>query len=156
VDTAETTTVNLNGTGHCAAFNFRRTARAVTRLYDDALQPTGLRSTQFAILVAVKKKEPIAIGELGLVLGIDRTTMTRNLRLLKKQGLLTVSKRAEKRQRFVSMTRKGLETLERAVPVWRELQARFVNTMGVEYWRDLRNELERLAGLADGLGSSAT
>src|SRR5215467_14524665 len=90
--------VDLHGTGSCAAFNFRRTARAVTRLYDEALQPAGIRSTQFAILVAVKKSEPVAIGELGRTLGLDATTMTRSLRLLKKDGLLTVSRRGEKRQ----------------------------------------------------------
>src|SRR5215467_9693068 len=85
--------VDLHGTGHCAAFNFRRTARAVTRLYDEALQPTGIRSTQFAILVGLKKAEPVPVGALGRMLGIDRTTMTRSLRLLKTEGLLTVSKR---------------------------------------------------------------
>jgi DNA-binding MarR family transcriptional regulator len=153
VNTAEPTTLDLHGTGHCAAFNFRRTARAVTRLYDEALQPTGIRSTQFAILVGVKKAEPIAIGELGRTLGIDRTTMTRSLRLLKQDGLLSVSKRAEKRQRFVSITAKGAETLKRAVPVWREMQSRFEKTIGKDYWHDLRNELERLAGVADGLES---
>jgi len=138
----------LQGTGHCAAFNFRRTARAVTRLYDEGLQSSGIRSTQFAILVAVKKNEPIAIGQLGNVLGIDRTTMTRSLRLLKNERLLTVSKRVEKRQRFVAITRKGEETLRCAVPLWREMQGRFVNVIGHEYWRDLRNELERLANVA--------
>jgi len=133
VSSAERPTLDLHGTGHCAAFNFRRTARAVTRLYDEALQPTGIRSTQFAILVGVKKGEPIAIGELGRVLGIDRTTMTRSLRLLTKEGLLTVSKRAAKRQRFVAITPKGVEALERAVPVWREMQTRFVNTVNAEH-----------------------
>jgi len=138
----------LQGTGHCAAFNFRRTARAVTRLYDEGLQSSGIRSTQFAILVAVKKNEPIAIGQLGNVLGIDRTTMTRSLRLLRKDGLLTISKRGEKRQRLVAITPKGEETLGRAIPVWRDMQTHFVNTIGQDYWRDLRNELERLAGVA--------
>jgi len=153
LNTPEPPTLDLHGTGHCAAFNFRRTARAVTRLYDEALQPTGIRSTQFAILVGVKKAEPIAIGELGRTLGIDPTTMTRSLRLLKNDGLLTISKRAEKRQRFVSITAKGVETLERAVPVWREMQARFENTIGPEYWRELRNDLERLAGVANSFES---
>lgn len=155
VSTAEPPTLDLHGTGHCAAFNFRRTARAFTRLYDEALQPTGIRSTQFAILVGLKKLEPVPIGELGRILGIDRTTMTRSLRLLRVEGLLTISKRAEKRQRFVSITAKGVKTLEQAVPVWREVQARFVNTIGKDYWRDLRNELERLAGVADTLESAS-
>jgi len=126
--------LDLHGTGYCAAFNFRRTARAVTKLYDEALQPAGMRSTQFAILVGVKKNEPVAIGRLGQLLGIDSTTLTRSLRLLRREGLLAVGKRAERRQRFVSVTPKGAR--------------RFVDTVGDEYWQNLRSELERLAGVA--------
>jgi DNA-binding MarR family transcriptional regulator len=146
--------VDLQGTGYCASFNFRRTARAVTKLYDEALQPAGIRSTQFTILVAVLKVQPVAIGKLGEILVIDRSTLTRSLRLLQKDGFLTVSKRGEKRQRFVSVTPKGEEALARAIPAWREIQARFVNTIGDAHWRDLRNELERLAGVATGLEST--
>ena len=146
--------LDLQGTGYCASFNFRRTARAVTKLYDEALQPAGIRSTQFTILVAVLKVQPVAIGKLGEILVIDRSTLTRSLRLLQKDGFLTVSKRGEKRQRFVSVTPKGEEALARAIPAWREIQARFVNTIGDAHWRDLRNELERLAGVATGLEST--
>jgi len=146
--------LDLHGTGYCASFNFRRTARAVTKLYDEALQPAGIRSTQFAILVGVRKEQPVAIGKLGEILVIDRTTLTRSLQLLQREGLLTVSKRGEKRQRFVSVTPKGDEVLAQAVPVWREMQTRFVKTIGDSYWRDLRGELERLAGVAGQLEAS--
>src|SRR3979490_164136 len=103
--------LDLTGTGHCASLNFRRTARAVTRLYDLALQESGIRSTQFAILVGIAKKQPISIGALGNILGLDSTTLTRSLRLLEKEGLIAVSKRAAKRQRFLSVTDKGGLTL---------------------------------------------
>jgi len=146
--------LDLHGTGYCASFNFRRTARAVTNLYDEALQPAGIRSTQFTILVGVLKAQPVAIGKLGEILVIDRSTLTRSLRLLQKEGFLTVSKRGEKRQRFVSVTPKGEEALAKAIPVWREIQARFVNTIGDAHWRDLRSELERLAGVAAALDST--
>lgn len=140
--------LDLAGTGYCASLNFRRTARAVTKLYDQALQSSGMRSTQFAILVGVRKAQPISIGALGDTLVIDPTTLTRSLRLLQKEGLLTVSNRGEKRQRFVSLTAKGEEALGRAIPLWREIQARFVDTIGGEYWLKLRGELENLAGVA--------
>src|SRR5207237_6097848 len=83
--------LDLNGTGYCASFNFRRTARAVTRLYDTALQESGIRSTQFAILVAIAKNQPVSIGTLADVLVIDSTTLTRSLRLFQKSGLVIVS-----------------------------------------------------------------
>src|ERR1700720_1966490 len=86
--------MDLHGTGYCASFNFRRTARAVTRLYDMALQESGIRSTQFAILVGIAKNQPVCIGALADVLIIDSTTLTRSLRLLQKEGLVAVSNRA--------------------------------------------------------------
>ena len=140
--------MDLTGTGYCASLNFRRTARAVTRLYDQALQETGIRSTQFAILVGIAKKQPLSVGALGDILGIDSTTLTRSLRLLEKEGLIAISKRAEKRQRFLSVTAKGEQTLARSVPAWRAAQERFVATIGSEYWVALRSELERLAHVA--------
>jgi DNA-binding MarR family transcriptional regulator len=140
--------MDLTGTGYCASLNFRRTARAVTRLYDQALQKSGIRSTQFAILVGIAKKQPISIGALGDMLGIDSTTLTRSLRLLENEGLIAVSKRAAKRQRFLSVTAEGEQALARSVPAWRAAQERFVATIGSEYWIGLRSELERLAHVA--------
>jgi DNA-binding MarR family transcriptional regulator len=137
--------LDLSGTGYCASFNFRRTARAVTQLYDAALQETGLRSTQFAILVAIAKSQPVSIGSLADVLVMDRTTLTRSLRLLKKDGLVAISDRSTMRQRFLTITPKGERALARCLPLWRKAHKRFVATVGSEYWIDLRNELERLA-----------
>src|SRR5258705_7331204 len=110
--------LNLNGTGSCASFNFRRAARAVTRFYDQALEPCGIRSTQFTILVGIAKTQPTSISALANVLVIDNTTLTRSLRLLKKQGLVSVSERGAKRQRFLTLTPKGERTLAENLPVW--------------------------------------
>jgi DNA-binding MarR family transcriptional regulator len=140
--------LDLTGTGQCGSFNFRRTARAVTRLYDAALQKSGIRSTQFAILVGIAKNQPVAIGTLGDVLGVDSTTLTRSLRLLKKEGLVAVSNRSTMRKRFLTITPKGKRILARSLPAWRAAHERFVATVGSEYWSDLRNELERLAHVA--------
>lgn len=144
--------LDLSGTGHCASFNFRRTARAVTRIYDAALQDSGIRSTQFAILVGIAKNHPVSIGTLADVLVIDRTTLTRSLRLLKKEGLISISNRSTMRQRFLNVTPKGNRILSRSVPLWRAAHERFVATVGSQYWADLRNELESLAHLAVDLG----
>jgi DNA-binding MarR family transcriptional regulator len=140
--------LDLYGTGYCGSLNFRRTARAVTRLYDQAFQSSGIRSTQFSILVAVAKTQPTSIGTLSSVLVIDSTTLTRSLKRLQKDGFLTVSPRAAKRQRFVSLTPKGEQLLADCLPAWRAAQERFVQAMGSEYWLNLRAELERLAQVA--------
>lgn len=142
---ADTASLDLHGTGTCAALNFRRTARAITRLYDLALAPSGIRTTQMAILTAIAKFQPVPISRIGEILILDQTTLTRNLRLLERQGLLEVSRRSARRQRFVTLTDSGVKTLALAVPLWRAVQAKFLSEMGKDNWSVLRNELERLA-----------
>ena len=146
--------LDLTGTGYCASFNFRRTARAVTQLYDAALQESGIRSTQFAILVGIAKKQPVSISALAAVLTIDQSTLTRSLRLLQKEGLITISERSTMRQRFLTIAPKGARTLARSLPLWRKAHKEIVTTIGAEYWTNLRNELEKLAHVAVGLEES--
>jgi DNA-binding MarR family transcriptional regulator len=145
---------DLTGTTSCASFNFRRTARAVTRLFDLAFQDCGIRSTQFTILVGIAKTQPTSIGALATLLIIDPTTLTRSLRRLKKEGLLAISDRSKMRQRFLTLTPKGEQMLARSLPAWRKTQDLFVQTVGAEYWIDFRRELERLAHLTVKLENS--
>jgi DNA-binding MarR family transcriptional regulator len=146
--------LDLHGTASCASFNFRRTARAVTRLFDLAFQESGIRSTQFTILVGIAKTQPTSISALARLLVIDPTTLTRSLRRLKKDGLLAISDRSTKRQRFLTLTPQGEQRLARSLPPWREAQERFVQALGSEYWINLRRELERLAQVAIELENS--
>jgi len=148
--------LNLNGTGSCASFNFRRAARAVTSLYDRAFEPFRIRSTQFSILVGIAKTQPTSISALSDLLVIDRTTLTRSLRLLKKQGLLSISDRSTKRQRFLTLTPKGARTLAASLPAWRKAQDRFVQSLGADYWINFRDQLEKLAHIALSLEDSPT
>jgi DNA-binding MarR family transcriptional regulator len=140
--------LDLTGTGYCASFNFRRASRAVTALFDKAIQDSGLRSTQFAILTAIAKAQPVSIGTIADVLVIDATTLTRSLNLLRKLGFLTISPRGAKRQRFLNLTVEGEKALVRAVPLWRKIQQSFVGQIGEDRWRTLRAELEDLSKLA--------
>jgi DNA-binding MarR family transcriptional regulator len=146
--------LDLAGTGYCASLNFRRTARAVTRMYDAAMQESGVRSTQFALLVAIAKIQPVAMGTLAEVLTIDRTTLTRSLRLLQKELLVTISKRSEMRQRFLQLTPAGEKALQRSLPLWREAHAKFVAALGKDYWLSMRSELERLARMVPAIEMS--
>src|SRR5215831_6873970 len=139
--------LDLTGTGSCASFNFRRAARAMTALFDHALQGSGIRSTQFTILTAIAKAQPVSVGKVSETLVMDATTLTRNLNLLRKGGLVTVSPRGSMRKRFVSLTAEGEKALARAVPLWREIQQKFVNRIGEDAWIKLRGELEDLSNL---------
>jgi DNA-binding MarR family transcriptional regulator len=134
---------DLTGTSSCAAYNFRRTARAVSRLYDAALEPSGLRSTQLAILTAIAKLQPVAISRVGQILVIDPATMTRNLRRLEKQGLVDISPRGVRRQRLLNLTLKAEKALAVAVPLWREAQARFLASLGSLGWKEFKHNLQQ-------------
>jgi MarR family transcriptional regulator, organic hydroperoxide resistance regulator len=140
--------LDLTGTGYCASFNFRRVSRAITILFDSALRDSGLRSTQFAILTAIAKAQPVSISTISDVLVIDATTLTRSLNLLRKLGYVTISPRGAMRQRFLNLTAEGEKALARALPLWRKIQQRFVAQIGAEAWRSLRAQLEDLSKLA--------
>ena len=148
---SKTPVMDLTGTGYCASFNFRRTARAVTSLFDEALQTSGIRSTQFTILVGIAKSQPASISAIAKVLVIDRTTLTRSLRLLQKEGFLSISERSQMRQRFVRLTPQGEKALALALPLWRKIQTHFIDAIGSDHWLNLRNELERLSHVARNL-----
>jgi len=147
--------LDLAGTGYCASFNFRRVSRAVTALFDAAIQESGLRSTQFAILTAVAKTQPVSISTISSILVIDATTLTRSLNLLRKLGFLTISPRGARRQRFLNLTSDGEKALAVAIPLWRNIQQRFVDQIGDTQWRTLRGKLEDLSKLAVSMGESS-
>ena len=147
--------LDLHGTGYCASLNFRRTARAITQLYDRELLRAGIRSTQFTMLVAIAMVQPTPIRTLSSILIIDPTTLTRSLRLLAKERLITVSKRSSKRQRLVRLTPQGERALAKTLPVWRQVQRRFVDAVGSAYWINFRNDLEKLAHVALDLDGSS-
>ena len=135
---------SLSGTGLCVSFQLRRTSRAITQLYDAALEPSGIRSTQFALLVAIAKKEPISISDLGDMLVIDPTTLSRSLPKLERMGHIKVVDGADRRERLVRLTAKGRSALEKSVPYWRKVQADVVSSLAKPNWREIQKSLERI------------
>ncbi len=136
----------------CVCFNLRRAARAVTQLYDAALEPSGLRATQFSLLVALRLAGPVTISRLARQLVTDRTTLTRNLKPLEKHGLIEIVTGADRRTRTVRLTARGREALATALPRWRRVQADLVGGLGEERWRrlmpDLAAAVEAVAAVA--------
>lgn len=108
----------------CAAARVLRAGRVLTRLYDDALRPTGLTITQVSLMNVIASFRPESISAIGRLLDIDRTTLSRNLSLLEKDGLVFLGKAGADRKREVLLTTRGLEKLEEAFPKWEAAQAR--------------------------------
>ena len=132
----------------CACSNVRKAARAVTQLFDEILQPTGLRSTQFNLLVAVALLGEAPVTQLAEVLVMDRTTLTRNLKPLESQGLLTINAGTDRRKHLVRLTERGRQALATALPYWEQAQDRGVTRLGQPQWHTLLTELKTVVTLA--------
>ena len=107
---------------HCLAL--RRASRAVTQHYESAFRGAGLRATQFTVLSALAVAGPLTVSRLARILGMERTTLTRNLRPLESKGWVEVAHDADdQRLRRVTLTPLGLATATGALPAWRKAQA---------------------------------
>ena len=133
---------------HCACRNVRRAARAVTGLYDRILAPAGLRATQVTLLVALEKAGPIPFTRLAEVLGMDRTTLTRNLEPLRREGLLMLRPGEDRRVRLAMITEKGRKTLAAAIPLWKQAQRQITGGLGRGRWSAVQRDLQQLTALA--------
>lgn len=121
--------------------NLRKTARAVTQFYDEVLDASGLRATQFTLLVAVALTEPPTMSRIARALVMDRSTLTRNLRPLEAAGLVETAGGKDRRTRFVRLTPHGRDRLRAAMPLWEQAQHQVVRRVGGSRWRDILRQL---------------
>lgn len=138
------------GEGECACVCtcLRRAARAVTQLYDEAFRPTGYRATQVGILSTLAGLGPVTLSELADEAVTDRTTLTRNLRLLEKKGLVCLECGSDRRERRVCMTQRGSQVLRAAGPVWTRVQEKVIRRIGRERFKRLLGDLSAVVGAA--------
>ncbi len=106
----------------CLCFAARRAARAITQAYDHQLRPSGLRATQFALLAFLITSGPAPVQQTADFLGMDRTTLTRNLKPLTQKGLVHLQSGKDRRVKIVAITADGRRKAEQALPLWRIAQ----------------------------------
>ena len=104
-------------------FKLRRAARIMTQHYERYLRPVGLRATQFTLLAALAQAGPMPMHRLATALGLERTTLTRNLRRLESQDWVSVQEKEDRRLHMVGITEAGREVTRAALPAWREAHA---------------------------------
>ena len=132
----------------CACANLRRAARAVTQLYDDALRDTGLRATQFTLLQALSLRGELRQSELGAMLAIDSTTLTRTLAPLRAETWIRARRGEDRRERYWTITPAGERRLAEARPAWEAVQRRLRGRVGAERLAALFRDLAEIAGAA--------
>lgn len=131
----------------CGCGNLRMAARAVTQLFDEIFQPTGLRVTQFALIAAITYFGSTTISHLAEIFSMDRTTLTRNLRPLERDGLINIKAGEDRRTRELTVTERGREAVVSAFPLWEKAQARIVNGLGQERFSSLLSHLSEVVSL---------
>jgi DNA-binding MarR family transcriptional regulator len=123
----------------CNCFAVRAAARHVTQIYDQFLAPTGLRTTQFAILMRLKRKGPLTINALAEEMVTDRTTLGRNILPLERDGLIRIQPAAsDRRAKELHLTKAGESRLQVGRKRWVAAQARFESAFGTKRAADLR------------------
>ena len=132
----------------CACLNLRKASRAVTRIFDEALQQTGLRSTQLPVLVTLTVSGPTSVSNLADELVMDRTSLGRLLVPLASGGFIGIRPGKDRRTREVSLTTHGYEAVRGAIPLWEKAQAHVVAKLGERRWRYLHGNLTAVASLA--------
>jgi len=137
---------------NCACFNVRKTARVLTQEYDQSITPSGLKTTQFSALAVIRRLGPIMITDLAKAMEIERTSLTRNLKLIERDGFIKLRSGEDARSRIVEITGAGQEKLDEAQVLWRTVQSRIVEKFGEKRFEFLRDELEALRSVVQPTG----
>jgi DNA-binding MarR family transcriptional regulator len=123
----------------CNCLAIRQAARHMTHLYDQLMASTGLRSTQFSVLMKLERNGLMTISDLSAQLVMDRTTLGRNLLPLQREGLVSITKQlSDRRNKEIQLTKAGVKRLCAASKKWNEAQTRFEAAFGVKRARKLR------------------
>jgi len=136
---------DIDYTQICVCANLRKKTRIVTQLYDKILEPTNLKVTQYAMLANIAKHKAISVSQLGIILSLDQTTITRNVNLLKKSGYVAITQDSQDgRTKIISLTAKGIEKLNEAAPIWKELQEKIIHDIGFEQYINFYDTLQKI------------
>jgi DNA-binding MarR family transcriptional regulator len=142
------TSESESGPQRCNCLALRQAARQATQLYDRHLAPAGLRTTQFSVLVHLRRLGPMTINQLAAKMVMDRTTLGRNMLPLERDGLIAIRQGAtDKRRKELELTKTGTERLRRAAKLWSNAQAEFEAQFGAERAAALRSELREVASI---------
>jgi DNA-binding MarR family transcriptional regulator len=139
-------------TTQCACLNARKVSRQLSQLYDSVLRPAGIRSTQLPLLATIGIRGPMLLTELADAVVLDRTTLTRSLAHLERNGWVKTRSGVDLRTREIHLTPAGRRVLQRAMPLWDEAQSRVRGALGALAAEQLVAGLAAAVGNMDGLG----
>ena len=139
------TELDMSAMENCVCFNLRWVTRKVTQFFDAEMRRHGIRPTQGSILRALNAKENWSMAELSDWLGMDRTTLVRNLRPLQRDGLVQAAGGGRGGRVKLAITAKCRNQLGKLTPAWRAAQSAVVKTLGEKRWSAVLSDLETAA-----------
>ena len=142
-----TTHIDTLSPANCTCATLRQAGRVVTQAYEAALAPAGLTNTQFSVLQNLEGHGDLPVSLLAETLVMDRTSLTRTLKPIERQGWIRIVREADQRVRMVQLTSAGLTVLNEALPLWRSVQARMVQGLGEKRWAALLRDLNTTVAL---------
>ncbi len=137
--------LDMTAVENCVCFNLRRVTRIATQFYDAEMRRHGIRPTQGSILSSLQAKASWNMAELSDWLGMDRTTLVRNLRPLQRDGLVQISGGGRGNRVELAITAKGRKQIEKLTPAWKSAQSAMVKTLGEKRWSAILSDLETAA-----------
>lgn len=137
--------LDMSAVENCVCFNLHRVTRVVTQFFDEEMRQHGMRPTQTTILHALNAKENWSMAELSSWLGMDRTTLVRNLQPLERDGLVQAAGGGRGCRVELSITTKGRAKVKESMPAWRSAQSAAVEALGEKRWSAILSDLETAA-----------
>lgn len=131
----------------CYCINLRRAAGAVSALYDRYLEPAGVSVTQFSLLLNIGRQEVCSVSDLAAFTGLDRTTLVRTLKPLLDQKLVQDLAQPGTRNRRLTLTASGRDTVERCDVLWEKAQKTIEEQIGRDQVQNLLDILYRLESI---------
>lgn len=137
--------LDMSSVENCTCFNIRRISRVITQFFDAEVGRHDLRPTQTPILRALQAKKQWSMAELSDWLGMERTTLLRNLRPLQRDGLVRAKGGGRGGHVELTITEKGSATVAKLQPAWRSAQDKVVAILGKERWSAIISDLDEVA-----------
>ena len=131
-----TSTVDTIGS-ECIAVRIRLLNRTVTKIFDEALRPLGVKVSQLNVLMVVAKRGPIAPGEVARKLNMEKSTLSRNVDRMKTRGWLRVSQGDSGRKQILELGAAGRKLIEKSLPYWKKAQAQTEALLGQQGARSI-------------------
>ena len=146
---AKTGKIISQAASECVLFRLRRLDRKMTQSFNRSLKPAGLRATQFAILTALSMFSPMNQQDFSEMMMMDQSTLSRNIKILTKLGLVSCEPGEDRRSREISLTREGAEKLAEAAPKWKEAHESLKGNLTEKQWNALMDCFNALAAAID-------